>query len=384
MTSQSTALRSRAWVEVDLDALARNALQILLSAGPGVGLIPMVKADAYGLGMTAVVDTLARALPEAALYAFGVATVAEGAALRAHGWKGAVLVFSPVPPGEFEPAAAAGLTLCLSDAEGVRRWAAAARQAGRPLAFHTEIDTGMGRSGFRWDQAGVWGAAVAALARENLEWAGCFTHFHSADEPDLGPTRAQWQRLEQSLATLPPQERPAHRVVHTSNSAAALRVPGMGELVRPGIFLYGGGVGAAVRPAAVATLRARLALVRQVEPGTTLGYGATYTARGTERWGTLAIGYGDGLPRNLGPAGGEALIVGERVPIIGRISMDVTVVDLTRAPTAHLGAVATLIGADGAERITVDEVASRCGTISYEILTGLSPRLPRLRRSVDA
>ncbi|MBD0319494.1 MAG: hypothetical protein ICV87_04120, partial [Gemmatimonadetes bacterium] len=154
---------------------------------------------------------------------------------------------------------------------------------------------------------------------------------------------------------------------------------------RPGIFMYGGEAGPGVTPRPVASLRARLGLVRRVPPGTTVGYGATYTARREERWGTLAIGYGDGLPRRLGTAGGEALVHGVRVPVIGRISMDMTVVDLSGAPgEVRAGDVATLIGSDGAGEIRVDEVAARCGTISYEILTGLGLRLPRTYKGAAA
>jgi alanine racemase len=128
----------------------------------------------------------------------------------------------------------------------------------------------------------------------------------------------------------------------------------------------------------VASLQARIVLVRDVPRGATVGYGSTYAAPTAQRWGTLAIGYGDGLRRALATGGGEAIVRGKRVPIIGRISMDMTTVDLTNVPEAERGDVALLIGESGQERITVDEVAQKCGTISYEILTGLSERLPRV------
>jgi alanine racemase len=289
-------------------------------------------------------------------------------------------VFAPAPPGEFARAARAGLTLALSDLDGVRRWAQAARETGRRLAFHAEIDTGMGRAGFPFAAAAAWGAEVDALAADLLEWEGCFTHFHSADEPDLGPTDEQERRFRQALDALPPPRGGVpRRVFHSANSAAALRRHGFGlDLVRPGIFLYGGSAGPGAVPEPVASVRARIALVREVPAGWSCGYGATYTARRAERWGTLAIGYGDGLPRRLSPAGGEALVRGRRVPIIGRISMDMTVVDLTEVPEAAAGDVATLVGRDGGEEIGLEEVAAKCGTISYEILTGLGARLPRV------
>jgi alanine racemase len=377
VSDPSTSLRSRAWVEVRLDRLRENARAVQRALRPGTALVPMVKADAYGLGMAAVVRALETLPDGSAPWAFGVATVAEGEALRDAGWAGRVLVFAPAAPGEFARAARADLALCLSDLTGVRRWAAAAATAGRVLPFHLEVDTGMGRAGFLWSDVDRWGPEVGAAVGNLLRCEGCFTHFHSADEPDLGPTDEQWRRFRQTLAALPAWAGAAR--THVANSAASVRRGGYHcDLVRPGIFLYGGGVGAEAEPAPVVAVRARLVLVRDVPEGASLGYGATYRARRPERWGTLAIGYGDGIPRALAAGGGSVLIRGRRVPLIGRVSMDMATVDLTDVPSAAAGDVATLIGHDGDERIGLDEVAARCGTISYEILTGLRPRLPRL------
>lgn len=346
----------------------------------------MVKADAYGMGMPFVARALRKVLAPEGPWAFGVAAVCEGEALRATGWGGRIVVFSPVPPGEYPRAARAGVALALSDLDAVHGWAEAARTAGEVLPFHLEIDTGMGRSGFPWERAGVWGTEVERVAGDRLCWEGTFTHFHSADEPDLAPTDAQWGRFREALRSLPsPVVGVPRRVTHVANSAAALRRDGYAcDLVRPGIALYGGSTGPDDRPVPVASLRARVALLRDVAPGATVGYGATYTARRPERWATLAIGYGDGLPRALGPAGGRALLCGQAVPIIGRISMDVAVVDVTGVAEVAVGQIATLIGRDGQAEITVSEVAERCGTIAYEILAGLMPRLPRVYLGSDA
>lgn len=376
----STASRSRAWVEVDLAALRANLRRVREAVGRGTGIVPMVKADAYGLGVAAVSRALIRELAPGGPWAFGVAAVAEGERLRELGWEGRVLVFTPPPPGELPRAARAGLTPCLSEPAAVERWAEEAERAGRRLAFHLEVDTGMGRAGLPWTEAAEWGAAVARAAGERLFWEGVFTHFHSADEPALEATDLQWARFREALALLPPQrEGDPPRVVHTSNSAASLRRGGYGcDLVRPGIFLYGGAAGPGAVPRPVAALRARISLVREVPAGATVGYGATYAAPAPERWATAAIGYGDGIPRALGPAGGEAIVRGARVPIVGRISMDATVFNVGRLDPVVPGEVATLIGRDGSAEIRLDEVAERCGTISYEILTGLAPRLPRV------
>lgn len=378
MFTPSTASRSRAWLEVDLAALRANLARLQAAAGPGVGVLPMVKADAYGLGMAHVATALARALAPAGPWGFGVAAVAEGERLRADGWAGRVLVFSPIAPGEYARAAAAGLTLGLSSHAALERWRAAAAEAARRLAFHVEIDTGMGRAGLPWAEAAEWGPALAAVAADALDWEGCYTHFHSADEPDLSPTQLQTERFRAAVERLPAPAG-APRLLHASNSAAALRCGSFGlDLVRPGIALYGGLAGPGTQGDAVVAVRARLALVRTVQAGATLGYGATYAARRAERWGTVTIGYGDGIPRALAAAGGEALVRGVRVPIIGRISMDVLTLALSALPAVEEGDVVTLIGRDGAAAISVDEVARRCGTISYEILTGLTPRLPRV------
>jgi alanine racemase len=368
-------------VEVDLGALRAN-LRRVLNAAPGSAVVPMLKADAYGLGVPHVLRAVLEELGPDGPWAIGVAATSEGEALRALGWAGRIVVFAPMAPGEERRAASAGLTPSVSDLEALERWAAAAAWAGRRLSFHLEIDTGMGRAGFPAAAAAQWGPAVAVRSGDLLTWEGCFTHFHSADEPDLGPTEAQVAAFRQALAVLPPEPGgAARRVIHCANSAAAVRRGGYGmDLVRPGIFLYGGSAGADEAPRPVATVRARVVRVADAEPGATVGYGATHRATRPERWATLSIGYGDGLRRALAAAGGEVLIHGRRAPIVGRISMDVTVVDVTDIPGAAPGDVATLVGRDGEGEITVDEVAARVGTISYEILTGLGPRLPRVYR----
>jgi alanine racemase len=337
----------------------------------------MVKAEAYGLGLEAVSLALRDFPREGDPWAFGVAAVSEGLRLRDSGWDGRVIVFSPTPSGEYRSAGEAGLTLCLSDLNAVRRLASVARDLGHRIPFHLEIDTGMGRSGFPWRDVVLWGAEVVGTMGDQLFWEATFTHFHSADEPDLASTDRQWERWCEAVSRLPALEpRP---VEYVANSAVTLRRGGYGcALARPGIFLYGGRAGAGTEPATVASVRAKLVLIRRAEAGDTVGYGATWTAKGDEVWGTLAIGYGDGIPRALSPGGGQVIVRGHRVPIIGRVSMDMITIDLTTAPDAEEGDIATLIGLDGAEEITVDEVAARCGTISYEILTGLTSRLPRV------
>jgi alanine racemase len=373
----STNPQARAWLHVRADALRRNYARIRDAVG-GAGVIPMVKADAYGLGVARTVEALAPEEP----WGWGVATLEEGLGLRALGVSTPVVVFPPLHPAALEPALEQGLHVCVSSVDALASVSAAARRVGAPANVHVDVDTGMGRTGFDWRRVAEWAPRVEEAARRDVRWIGVFTHLHSADEGE-GSVREQWTRFQQALAGI--REPPAGLVVHVLNSAGAFRMPEhAGAAVRPGIFLYGGHIGSGLpRPEAVVSLHARVSHVRESAAGTSLGYGATYAARRDERWATLSIGYADGLPRALGNRG-SALIGGRRVPIIGRISMDMTVVDITDAPGVAVGDVATLLGAEGREAITVDDVAELAGTISYEILVGFSRRLPRVWTGLDA
>lgn len=363
---------SRAWIEVRAAELRRN-LATLRSALPDrVQVIAMVKADAYGLGALRAVQALAPAGP----WGYGVATVEEGRALRSGGVEQPIIVFSPLAPASFRAAVESRLTVVLSDLGHLPELAEAARATDKTAEFQIEIDTGMGRAGLDFRDVARWRGSLEGLP-PGLRWTGCFTHFHSADQVNPSAVRVQWQRFQDTIAQLPATQ--GGLQFHACNSAASLRVPEYASTaIRPGIFLYGGNAGDGLGvPSQVVTVRARCVLVREVPPGTTLGYGATHRAEGWSRWATVAIGYGDGLPRALGNRG-FGLVRGVRVPIIGRISMDLTVVDITGLEGVEAGEPVTFIGEDGDERITLSEVAGLVSTIDYEILTGFSPRLPRI------
>ena len=349
----------------------REALQSARARVPVI--IPMVKANAYGLG----VDRAVRVFESVDPWGYGVATVDEGAELRGLGIERPILVCSPVPTGSQQAAVSDGLTLSLSDLHTFDRLVKVASKQGRSADFQIEVDTGMGRSGFDWREAAEWGPRVRELSGDRLRWTGCFTHLHSADSSDPSSVRTQWERFKDAMEASGPHG--DDFLLHVANSGGALRCGALlPPAVRAGIFLYGGSAGTGLpAPEPVASLRARVVFIRQASPGSTLGYGATYAASGRERWATLAIGYGDGLARALGNRG-HALLKGTRVPIIGRISMDVTVVNISALDGVEVGDVATLIGRDRHEEITVDEVAGRTGTIAYEVLTGLTARLPRI------
>jgi alanine racemase len=373
----STNPEARAWIQVRADALRRNYAYVRDAVGPETHIVPMVKADAYGLGMDRVVEALEPEGP----WGYGVAVVEEGMALQDLGVDRPIVVLSPIPPGSVETAVSAGLQVTLSSLESLRAVEAAGDKLQQKPQVHVEVDTGMGRSGFDWREATLWLPEISEAAKGAVEWVGCSTHLHSADE-NAESVREQWARMTEVLEEL--DRVPIGLLVHVLNSAGAIRLPEFAaSAVRPGIFLYGGAVGEGQpTPETVVSIHARVVHLREAPEGTTLGYGSTYQASGRELWATLSIGYGDGLPRALGNRG-FALIGGGRVPIIGRISMDVTVVNITDVPDVRAGDVATLVGTDGEFEISLDDVAGAAGTISYEVLTGLTPRLPRVWTGLD-
>lgn len=361
MSTQSTAEKhSRAWVDIDLGALVRNGA--VLARHAGVPLVPMVKADAYGLG---VVD-VARALAALDPFAYGVATVDEGRELRAAGVVRPVFAFTPLLAEEFDAARGAALTPALGESRAITAW----HESGGG-AWHLAIDTGMSRAGVRWDEV----ATVADAVRSHPP-AGAFTHFHSSELGD-GSMALQERRFLDAVAALP--ERPA--LLHADNSAAIVRrparSPGPWSFVRPGVFLYGvgSGAGALLSPEPVVRVSARVVDLRDVFPGESASYDASWKATRRARIATLAIGYADGYRRSLGNVG-SVLVRGVRARVVGTVTMDMTMVDVTGLP-CEIGDTATLIGADAGESITVEDAAAACGLSPYELLTGLRQRLPR-------
>jgi alanine racemase len=365
-----TEVTERAWMEVDLGALRRNIRVIASLIGDRCGLLPMVKADAYGLGMERVVRALSPVRP----WGFGVATTAEGRALRRVGWDGPALVFAATLPRDVPSLVRERLEPVIPGVEALV--ACEPSVAGSALSVHLEVDTGMGRFGAGWQSASEWAPEVArVLASGRLRLAGTMTHFHSADR-SREATREQWTRFEAALAEMR-QAGVDPGLVHAANSAAAMLEDGMeADLVRPGIYLYGGGDWEP-RADPVATVRARVLDVREVPAGTTVSYGATWSAPSRARLATLGIGYADGIRRELSNRG-RAILHGVEAPIRGVVCMDTVVVDVTGREDVLPGDVATLLGRDGEAEIGLDEMAGACGTIDYEILTGFGDRLPRL------
>lgn len=368
----STTEKRRAWVEVDLDALLRNYEAIRSRVGPDTDLLPMLKADGYGVGARRVAATLSDRGP----WALGVATLEEARELRSEGLGDRIVVFSPCAPLDAEGMVALGVEPAVSSVDALAVYRRAADPSA-PLRVHLEIDTGMGRLGLVAAEADRWVPELRRLLADgSLEVASTFTHFHSA-ESDPAATRRQVERFESALrairsAGIDPGAR------HLANSAAILRHPETAaDVVRPGLYLYGG-LGA--EP--VVSVRARLLDVRELPGDHPVSYGARFRTEERSRIGTAGIGYGDGLRRE---SSGRCPVVvsGRRAPIRGAICMDVTTLDLSEVPDAAPGDVVTVLGSDGPASVELDEMAEAIGTIPYEILTGLGRRLPRVYRGGD-
>ena len=366
-------LAARAWREVDLDAVARNAAWLQGRLGPGCRLMAVVKAQAYGHGAGPVALRLERQ----GVDAFAVACLEEGAALRRQGVAGLILILGHTPPEQARALARWRLTQCVADEAHGRALSA----AGVPLEVHLALDTGMHRLGLPAED----GAAIARTwGLPNLRVTGTFSHLCVPDSPrpaDAAFTRAQLARFYRAVAGM----RAAGLepgAVHIQASCGILKLPPQPcAFARAGIALYGVYSQEAERPPSdplrpALSLRARLAVLRTVPAGEGAGYGLAFRARRDTRLAVAAIGYADGLPRMLAQRGGAVLLHGRRCPMAGRMCMDQLLVDVTGVPQAAPGDVITLIGRDGGAEIRAEEVAGRCGTITNELLSRLGSRLP--------
>jgi alanine racemase len=357
MTFSSDTMRS--WVDVDLAALLGNARRVATVSGSR--LLPMVKANGYGLGAVEVVSALERVDP----WGYGVASIEEASALRAAGVTRPLLVTTPLIPQWIDRYLELDLRPCIGDPAALDAWIARS-----PRPFHIEIDTGMSRGGARWDDRAVLERLRTSL-RDSQGWEGVFTHFVSAEcDDDL--TARQWERFQQTLNSFP--RRPS--LVHAANSAAALRGRVYaGNLVRPGIFLYGGAAGP-LAPEAVAALRGRVVALRSIGAGDTVGYNATWQADRKVVIATVAVGYADGFPRSAEEHAGKQTprhieVAGRLMSVVGRVTMDMCMV-LADGDVA-IGEVATVYGG----LVSIDQQAAAAGTVSYELLTRLGSRVTR-------
>jgi alanine racemase len=368
------------WSEVDLEAVRANVAALRALAAPAE-FLAVVKANGYGHGAVPV----ARAALDAGASWLGVARIAEGVELRDAGITAPIMLLSEPAPRAAADTVAHGITPVVYTETGIDALAKAVADAGRasPLEVHLKVDTGMHRVGCSTDDAVVRAAQVAA--RDELVLAGVCTHLAVADEPSDPYTAEQLARFEAVLAELADAGlRPP--LVHAANSAGLLTAAeARYDLARVGIACYGlppardlaGAAGVQLRPAL--SLRARVTMVKTLPAGARVSYGLRYALGAAGRVATVPAGYADGVPRNLGLAGGEVLIRGRRLPIAGVVTMDQLMVDLGDA-AAEPDDEVVLIGRQGREEITATEWAERLGTISYEIVTGIGARVPRSYR----
>ena len=355
----------RAWAEIDLNALRHN-LDVARRAS-GCALMAVVKAGAYGHGLVQVARALA---PEGVAF-FGVANVGEARQIADAGVDTRIYLLGATWEAERAEIVARGWTPCLSTLAEAKHFSDLARAAGSRLKCHIAVDTGMGRGGF-----GV--AEVARILPElealpGIEIEGLGSHLSSADE-DRGFTSKQFAQFSDLIESLGGRERFAW--LHLSNSAGLLAYDNSPfNLVRPGLMLYGISPLPEVQTPlrCVMSLKSRVTLVRELPPGRGISYGHEFTTERPTAVATVGVGYGDGYPRALSGKGTEVAIRGRRCPIIGRVTMDQTMVDVTDTDV-RAGDEVELFG----PTIRVDELAAKAGTIAWEILTGITPRVTRI------
>jgi len=379
MTHQASSPPLRCWAEIDLAALERNLRLIRASLPPQMRYVAVVKADAYGHGLHHV----AARLMHAGADLFAVANITEAAALRELGPGWPILILSPLLPGEEPALVDHDLAATVSSEDELQRLDAVARSADRTLSVHVKIDTGMGR-------AGVWHEEAPALferlaAARHLRLAGVFTHFASPDD-DAGFTSEQRRRFLATLARVPGLNL-AGIFVHADNSAGIETLPGASPFnaVRVGLLQFGvlphpHSLLAQVHTEPVFSFHTRVALVKRLPRGTSISYGRTHVLARDSIVAVLAAGYADGLPRAASNRG-VVLIRGVRCPILGRITMDQTVVDVTDVSGVASGDEVTLVGRQGRQEITLAEFSRTAETIPWETLTSVTKRVPRIYKT---
>ena len=362
------------WAEINLDNLVHNFRIMKEAVGPDVAIMPAVKADAYGHGATAC----ALALEQAGAEWFGVALVEEGIELRRAGVSRPILCLGGFWESQESLLVAHDLTPVIYSLDRLARLDG----FGRRVNYHLKVDTGMGRLGVPYPELGAFLDGAARFTNAKLD--GVMTHFASADDPDkVDFTRRQAQAFESAVEQVRARGH-SPRWIHQANSAGTHAfAQGQANLVRLGGVLYGlwrDVTNPSIRPLdwrAVLSLHTRIIFLKSVPAGTPLGYGCTFVTRRASRIATLAIGYEDGLRRALSNRG-HVLVGGQFAPIVGRISMDLTIVDVTEVEGAECGDEVVLIGRQGEAEITAEELAERIGTISYEVTCGISRRVPRV------
>src|SRR3984885_7015137 len=362
-----------AWTEIDLGKLRRN-LQLIRGELPKhVGLMAVVKDEAYGHGALDV----ARVAVEEGAWGFGLSTLEEAMSLRDAGITAPLLLLGERQEAELEWCVAHDLTVCVNESHTVRALAKIAANFGKQIPVHLKIHTGMSRYGVRWDEA--LPLIEKILTEKSLSLEGVMTHFSQSDETDKTFANLQFSRFNEVLHALD-DKKISVKLRHTCNSGGFLDLPhahlDMGGV---GILIYGVFPSQVCRKISgiepVMSVKAKIAAIQKLKPGEVVGYGMRYTATSERRIAILPIGYGDGFPRVRNE--GCALIHGQRAPLLGGIAMDALMVDITDIPQAQMWDEAVLMGKQRGEEITVRDIGKLKNSVTYDVLTGWRLRLRR-------
>ncbi len=374
----------RCWAEVDLEALRGNLAWIRHRVGPRVKIMTVVKADAYGHGL----KQIAALLMQSGTDIFGVANLAEARAIQSVGKGWPVLMLGACLPAEIESAVADGVRPTLSTVAEAKLFSRAATKLKKVVRAHIKVDTGMGRLGVAPEQARSLILRVGRLPGMKIE--GLFTHY-AAVEDDADFSRRQRKQFQKLLDELT-QEQISFPLIHANNSGALLHEPdSLFTLVRPGLLVYGivpagkrrvdSELQGRLQPAL--SLKCRVGLVKVIAAGTPLSYGRTFVAPRAMRVATLTAGYGDGYLRAASNRA-RVLVGGKRCRVLGRVTMDQMLVDVSRLVNVRVGDEAVLMGRQGRDEIAARELAGWCGTVPWEVLTNISYRVPRIYRGCQA
>ena len=361
--------------EIDLDAIAFNVRQTRKLVGPDVRICAAVKADAYGHGVIPV----SRTILEGGVKMLGVATMEEALELRAAGIPAPILLLQCVPEGDIPEIVRNDVGAMVCSRSFASQLSDESLQADKRTKVHIKVDTGMGRVGIQADE--TVGLARELSAMPGIEIEGIFTHFACADEESQAFTQKQIADFRRVIDSV--EAAGVHIPFrHAANSAGMLNVPESHfNMVRPGIMLYGlydsGFVSRKPELRQAMTLKTGIVFLKELASGSTVSYGRTYTTKRRSLVATIPIGYADGYNRRLSNCA-PALVRGMRVPVIGRICMDQTMLDVTDVPGVSIGDEVVLYGRQGEQEIAMEEIESILGTISYEIVCSVSKRVPRV------
>ncbi len=363
------------YAKVNLSAIKRNVINIKKQLPENTMFCAVAKADGYGHGSVMA----SKAAIEAGADWIAVAIPEEAAVLRNDGIKGPMLVLGPSNRAQWRKGTDLGLSMVITSRDCVKNALAAAKEFGKTIKLHLKVDTGMNRVGVKTPEE--VSALLDIIGQEDaLELEGLMTHFATADDADKAYTHQQNERFKAFIELV--KSRGFSPIIHAANSGAALDCPELAyDMVRVGIAMYGcypsNEVSKNVVLEPAMSLHTQISHIKTIDPGEKISYGCTYTTPAEMRVATLPIGYADGFNRLLSSRG-EVLINGQRAKVLGRVCMDQIVVDVTGIENVKLHGNVVCFGRQNGAAIPVEEYASLCGTINYEILCALSPRVPRL------